>query len=155
MDEILKEQSNIDRGVDEWVARIKQGVAAELIVHPKGTSMLPLIRGGKDSVIVLPLDRPLKKGDVILFRRHDGKNVMHRVLKLDGEMVTTFGDGSVRPDDPIKKEAVLGLAVMLLKDGKTKKLDTALSRLYGRIHQRLFPVRRIAGSFKRKIKSFL
>ena len=51
---------------------------------PKGNSMLPFIRGGRDSVLLTKPSRPLELGDIVLFKVN-GHYVMHRILEVNGD----------------------------------------------------------------------
>ena len=50
--------------------RIASGQTVEM--SPRGVSMLPIIKEGRDSVILAPVDRPIERYDVILYRRENG-----------------------------------------------------------------------------------
>ena len=50
---------------------------------PKGTSMMPLIRQGIDSIVLKKAPDKLKKYDLPLYRRDDGHFVLHRVVGID------------------------------------------------------------------------
>lgn len=144
--------------IDEWYKLTKEGAQVAATIHPSGVSMRPLIRGGRDTVIVMPLRRPLKRGDIVLFRRADGQDIMHRVWKIKSETITTFGDGCWYPDEPITEDKILGLAVTLKRaprreinldttgatTGKTREinLDTAWRRGIGRVWLFFSPLRR-------------
>ena len=52
------------------------------VITPKGTSMLPLLRQGIDTIKVIKPTSPFKKYDVILFKRKDGSYVLHRIIKV-------------------------------------------------------------------------
>lgn len=73
---------------------------------PRGISMLPMLRQGIDSVVLSPLPDKLKKYDLPLYRRDDGKYILHRIVKA-GETYTCIGDNQftlehgVRPDQMI------------------------------------------------------
>lgn len=58
---------------------------------PRGTSMLPMLRQGTDTVTLSPLPEKLKKYDLPLYRRQDGKYVLHRIVKT-GKTYTCIGD---------------------------------------------------------------
>ena len=49
-------------------------------IHPMGVSMLPMIRQGKDSVVLSSLPEKLKKYDVVLYQRKNGQFVLHRLV---------------------------------------------------------------------------
>lgn len=58
-----------------------------------GTSMSPLLREGRDNLVLspLPADAPLRRYDVVLFR-YRGGYLLHRIVRIDGDTVTTRGD---------------------------------------------------------------
>ena len=112
-------------------------------IFPKGGSMSPLISGGKDEVILrLTNERP-KVGDIILFKDQNGKNVLHRVIKISqgGEYLQTMGDSCISADAPIRAEDVLGIAEEIKKKRITIKTNHIAGALYGtliRLAKRIF-----------------
>ena len=52
-----------------------------VVFTPKGNSMLPFIRSGRDSVVLSPLMRPLEIGDILLVKIGD-RYFLHRVFNL-------------------------------------------------------------------------
>ena len=70
-----------------------------LIYTNVGTSMLPLIRQGKDLLIIEPPDGRLKKYDIPLYRRDSGQYVLHRVLKVREQDYVLCGDHQWRCKD--------------------------------------------------------
>ena len=83
--------------------------------HPLATvssgSMWPEIKEG-DVVLLEGVDGidGLHVGDVIAFR-HDGGLAIHRIVRIDGEQLTTRGDANTREDNPISFDDVIGRAV--------------------------------------------
>ena len=53
-----------------------------LIYTNVGDSMLPLIRQGRDLLIIEKPHGRLKKYDIPLYRRDSGQYVLHRILKV-------------------------------------------------------------------------
>lgn len=51
----------------------------------------------------------IKIGDIIVFYDTDGKKIMHRVVEIEDDKVTTKGDANNTLDKPIKKEQVVGV----------------------------------------------
>ena len=50
---------------------------------PMGTSMLPMLRQGKDSVVLSSFEEAgIKKYDVLFYKRKGGQFVLHRAVKL-------------------------------------------------------------------------
>ena len=102
--------------------------------------MRPLIRRGKDPVTIVPLERPLLKGDVVLFRLGE-RYIVHRVWKLEDGRVRTFGDNCWNPDPWIPENQVLGLVVKYARDGRGHRLDTPQARAWGRAWMAIHPIR--------------
>ena len=93
-------QTRITRsiGIEEWGQLSKEGIAPPVTVYLEGSSMQPLIRRGIDPVTIAPLQRPLKRGDVVLFTTNSGRFVVHRVWKLKDGAVCPLGDNCWNPD---------------------------------------------------------
>ncbi len=85
---------------------------------PKGKSMLPLIIEGSTKVAVSPVSCPLKKYDIILYKRADGQFVLHRIVKAKNEVYTLCGDNQVVYEHNITKDMVIGIVTAINTDGK-------------------------------------
>ena len=84
----------------------------------KGVSMRPLIRQGKDLMIIEKRENyRLKKHDIVLFERENGALVLHRISDVldDGYMI--LGDNCI-DKEYVREESVLGLMTGLLRNGK-------------------------------------
>lgn len=79
--------------MSEMVGLIEEVISdgGEFRLYPKGTSMLPLIRQGKDSVILV---KPglLSIGDIVLYKRKNGQFVLHRIVKMNVDSLVLCGD---------------------------------------------------------------
>ena len=69
-----------------------------------GGSMSPFLINGRDTVYLSKISRPLKKGDMVLYRRAGGAYVLHRIFKVEDGSYTMVGDAQtylesgIRPD---------------------------------------------------------
>ena len=75
--------------------RLEAGETVEFM--PRGVSMLPLLRQGRDAVVLSPLPERLRKYDVVLYRRRNGQYVLHRIVECGRRTpvwVTTSSPGS-------------------------------------------------------------
>ena len=124
----------------------------EIRIFPKGTSMLPLLRQGKDSVVLVKADGALSRGDVPLYKRDDGQYVLHRIVKVEKDGTYTMcGDNQTALERGIRQEQIIAaLSAIYRKDKRVEK--SALSyRLYVLLWRSFF-VRRVY--FKlRKLKN--
>ena len=68
---------------------VKNGVIAFV---PSGNSMWPTLKSRKQSVIVKRKTKRLRPMDVALYRREDGSNVLHRVIKVVKDGYVMCGD---------------------------------------------------------------
>lgn len=107
----------------------------------EGDSMRPLIRRGRDHVTIIPLVRPLKVGDVVLFQGGSQRFVVHRVYKLREDAVCTLGDNCWTPDGWMPLSQVWGLVIRMERNGRTWSLDCTASRAFGKIWMFLHPLR--------------
>ena len=117
-----------------------------------GSSMMPFIRPFKDKVMIIAVDKEkLKVGDIVLFRAkcRGGDYCLHRIYKLDGDRVQTFGDGNRKPDIQMPRNNILGKALVIRRgettidceDPKWVKRFERWNRLYKIRPVLLFPYR--------------
>ena len=129
-------------GIAQWHELGLRGDRIPVTIMLEGDSMRPLIRRGRDYVTIVPIDRTVQKGDVVLFCGGPERFVVHRVWKVDGDRVQTLGDNCVNPDPWMPLEDVWGLVVKMERDGRYYRLDSRAARAFGLIWMRLFPARR-------------
>ena len=60
-----------------------------------GTSMMPLLREGRDLFTVVPKEGRCRVGDVVLYRRPPDKWVLHRVVGVLAGGYLTLGDNCI------------------------------------------------------------
>lgn len=128
--------------IAQWRELAQNGTVLPMRIPLDGDSMRPLIRRERDRVTIVPLARPLRRGDVVLFEHPAGRYVVHRVRRIHGEQVQTLGDHCWNPDAWMPHTSVLGLAVQVKRDGKSIPLNRALARAFGRIWMAGLPLRR-------------
>ena len=128
--------------ITQWHELAQGGVVLPMCIALDGDSMRPLIRRGRDKVIIVPLTRPLKRGDVVLFEAPPGRYVVHRVYRFEDGRVQTLGDHCYRPDAWMSLEDVLGIVVEVERGTHIIGLDTFFPRCMGCFWMIVFPVRR-------------
>lgn len=81
----------------------------------KGNSMYPLLRNGKDVVVLgkCPAES-LQPMDVVLFR-YRGKHVLHRIIRRKGERLLIQGDGSMVAKEECTVDDVVGKVVQICR----------------------------------------
>ena len=77
-------------------------------IRLKGNSMFPLLRNGRDEVILCPCEESgLQPMDVVLFR-YGGKHLLHRIVRKDGNRLLIQGDGSLVAQEECTVSDVVG-----------------------------------------------
>ncbi len=106
------------------------GGGGEFRLYPRGTSMLPLLRQGKDSVALVSPSSP-RRGDILLYRRADGAYVLHRLVKIrrGGELVFS-GDNHMMVESGIEKESILAAVAAVYREDKRIEKKAPLGCLY-------------------------
>ena len=96
--------------LEEVASLLAEGREVEL--KSKGTSMLPFIVGGRDSMILKKAAGvPPRRGDIVLARRSPGNYVLHRIVSVDGEKVRLMGDGNLSGTETVGRGDILGKVV--------------------------------------------
>lgn len=107
---------------------------------PRGRSMLPLLREGRDSVLLTSPDGA-EVGDILLVRTPDGRFLLHRAVALE-ETVTLRGDALVETEGPFPLDCILARASRIFRD--ERELDPRSPRLrrYARRRRLLLAVKK-------------
>lgn len=114
-----------------------------------GSSMDPFLVHGRDTVFLSKLTRPIKRGDMVLYRRAGGQYILHRVYRA-GERLQLIGDGQVGIEPGIRPEQVLALVSAVRRNGKLLKPGHPTWVFYEKIWIRLIRSRpRLMGLYRR------
>lgn len=106
-----------------------------------GSSMDPFLVHGRDTVFLTKLKRPVKKGDMLLYRRVGGRYVLHRVVKVQGQQLVLIGDGQLSIEPGIRTEQVLATVSAVRRKGKLLKPGHPTWVFYEKIWVRLIRIR--------------
>ena len=118
----------------------------DVMLTPLGSSMLPFIRGGKDSVRLRKMpDVSVGDIDVVLYRRPPESYVLHRVIERNDRKLTLMGDGNIAGTEACSTEDVMGSVVGIVRNGKERPAGK------GRLWQFLKPVRRYILAIYRRL----
>ena len=117
--------------------------------------MMPLIKQGRDVLVIEKVSRPLGKGDIPLYKRDSGKYVLHRIIGCGRGMYKICGDNRISVERGIEDRHIIGVLVGIIRDGKELPLSEAEGRFYRFYMCNLFFVKVIKFKFRallRKIK---
>ena len=85
----------------------------------------------------------LRVGDIVLFpgKYLGGDYCLHRLYRIDGDRVQTFGDGNLRPDRWQSKSQILGKALFIRRGRLTIDCQSPRWQKVFRLWGRLLPLR--------------
>lgn len=133
---------------------INSGGSMPLVVT--GKSMNPFLRDGQDTVwLGACVESSFRRGKILLFRREDGRIILHRVRKVmpDGTLVMN-GDSQYWCEN-IKKEQALAVVTYIEKNGKKTSCDSLKYKFRIEVWQLLKPLRPLIFRVQRKIKRII
>lgn len=121
------------------------------ILGVTGNSMRPTLRNSGDKVELLSKKkRAIKKGEIVFFERENGTCVMHRVLKVCGDILTVNGDAQPWTET-LNVSQVVGVANRFCRKGKWVSCDGFLYKLYSGLVMHTLIVRKVYA----KVRSIL
>ena len=130
----------------------KLAAGGEVLFSPNGTSMLPTLKAGRDTLVLVSPPIRLRKYDVALFRRKNGQYVLHRVIAV-GDTYTFIGDNQLELEREIGDEDIIALCIAYERGGKRIRLDSFSKRAFARFWHFSRPLRRIYRKFVGKLRS--
>ena len=128
--------------------QMQDGGRARLTVT--GGSMLPMLRQRRDAVELVQVDRDLKKGDIILYRRENGQYVLHRIVGMGKSLYLCSGDNEAKRE-PVAPHQVLAVVDGFIRKGKHRTIDGFGYGLYKRLWLWGFPLRGIYIAIRRRL----
>lgn len=121
---IKKENTHIFRPeilMEEYRRLLKDPQITSLPLVITGNSMSPFLIHGRDTVYLSRIERPVRRGDVILYQRKDGAYILHRVYAAEKDTYTMVGDGQYQMEPGIRREQMI--AVMTAADRKGRRQE--------------------------------
>lgn len=121
-----------------------------------GDSMMPLIKQGRDVLVISVVNGRLKRYDIPLYKRDSGQYVLHRILKVCKNDYVICGDNRCNKEYGITDRHIIGVLSDIIRDGREIPVTDIKCRIYAHLWCDLFPVRvliiRIRQIFKRRLK---
>lgn len=136
----------------EIANRIAEG--GRVRIRAKGNSMLPLIRDGKDEIILeKPNRQSFQKGRLLLVQLKDEGYVLHRIRKIDNTHIILNGDGNLSMIETCSSDDVIAEATTVIRNGKEIRTGSFRWNLYRYLWPRNMFLRRVGLGVLRRIKS--
>ena len=108
----------------------------------RGRSMRPFLEDGRDKALLVATKTPVV-GDAVLAEIAKNHFVLHRIIRIDGDIVTLRGDGNLA-NETCRLADVKAKALGFYRKG-SKRLDATDGtkwRVYSWWWTRLYPIRR-------------
>ncbi len=116
-----------------------------------GTSMLPLLVWGRDTVEITKCE-PVTKGDIIFYLRDDGHFVLHRIVGKNEKGYILCGDNQVIKEYGIQDRHIIAVVKSITRKGRTFSVNKLSYRLYSKLWVAILPFRNYILIPIRKIK---
>lgn len=98
---------NVDNSTTFSIVRDILLEGQNVTVAVNGQSMLPFFRSGS-TVTLRPINEEDFKKYAVVFADAGGRFVIHRIIAIDGDMVTLLGDGNIYGTETMPKNKVYG-----------------------------------------------
>lgn len=130
--------------MEQLVPLIRETVAMgkSIRISPMGTSMLPMLRQGIDSVVLSAPPQQLRKFDLPLYRRDSGQYILHRVVSAENGY-TCVGDNQFRYEQGIRHDQVIAIVTGFYKKEKYYSVSCLSYRAYCRLWHYSRPLRQL------------
>lgn len=104
----------------------------EVVFTARGNSMRPLLRDGKDQLILASAkEKNIGIGDVVLYKRENGAYVAHRIVDIEPDgSYTMLGDAQFQTEKGIRQDQIIAVASGFIIRGKEKSLNSQCYRKY-------------------------
>ena len=106
-----------------------------------GSSMSPFLAHHRDTVYLSKVRQPLKRGDMILYRRTNGKYILHRIYRTEPNTYTLVGDAQTVLEQGITSNQVLALVTAVQRKGQLLKPGSFWWEFFRLVWIRLVPFR--------------
>lgn len=109
----------------------------------RGYSMRPYLEDQRDKALLTSVPKYLHIGDVILAEVSPKRYALHRIVDIEGEVITMYGDGNLSPEY-IERQDVMALAIGFYRKGSDKlsSVENPIYIMYWKTWVALRPLRR-------------
>ena len=128
---------------------VEEGHQVSLLIS--GSSMSPFLIHHRDTFYFQKPDRQLRVGDMVFYRRRNGKYVMHRICKIKPEGFYMVGDAQNEIEGPLQREQIFGLVTAVNRKGRLLQPGDFWWEFFARVWPRIIPLRGIVSRIYRKL----
>lgn len=137
-----------------------------LVYTNVGTSMMPLLRQGRDVMEIRKKgEERCKKYDAVLYKVR-GRYILHRILEVRENDYVIVGDNCFRKEYGITDQQILGVLTGVVRDGRHISVTDRKYQCYVHLWCDFYPVRaailytkaqlgRVKGKIARTVRKFI
>lgn len=125
-----------------------------LVYSNVGDSMLPLIRQGRDLLVIKKPEHKPVQNDIVLYKRDNGQYVLHRIIKVRKRDYVLCGDNRYNKEYGITDRHIIGILTSIITNGKELPLSCRRYRLYTCVWCKLYPIRALVLLGRNVIRHF-
>ena len=116
---------------ETYFSRVRQALSenGRAYVRVTGISMMPLLRHLKDGVILVP-PKNIRRGDIVLFDRRNGRYALHRVIRKEKTGFTMAGDNQWHMEKDLPYDQVVGVASDIVRGDRAIPCNIFFLRVY-------------------------
>ena len=122
-----------------------------LVYKTQGVSMRPMLKQNRDLVTIRPVSGRLKKYDVPLYRKKGGGYLLHRIIAVTENGYVIRGDNTYVKELNVTDNDIVGVLTAFKRKGKDYTVESKGYRLYARVWNFLYPLRKARNFIKRSI----
>jgi len=123
----------------------------QFVFYPTGISMLPTVIPNEDCVVLVE-PKNIKKYDLILFTRPNGKYVLHRIINIKNGEYIIKGDNQNWTEKTTIDKVIAKVSEVRKKDGSVINYNKLTSKVtVAKLESRKF-VKRVINKIKRMLK---
>ena len=104
---------------EEYFARVRRQLSEDgrAYVRITGISMQPVLRHLKDGVVLVPPEH-IRRGDIVLFDRKNGRYALHRVIRKGEEGFMMAGDNQWYYETGLPYDQIVGVVSEIVRGEK-------------------------------------
>lgn len=106
-----------------------------------GSSMTPFLVHSRDTVYLSKVTRPLKKGDMILYRRDNGAYILHRIYRVTPDGYWLVGNAQILIEKGVRPDQVLALVTAVRRREKLLQPGSFWWDFFEKVWVRVIPLR--------------
>lgn len=128
-----------DLVMEPLLGLLEETTAVPLVIS--GSSMTPFLVPGRDTVYLSKVRGPLKRGDMVLYQRENGRYILHRIFLADKETYTMVGDAQTELETGIRKDQIRAIVIAVRRKGKLLQKGSFWWNFFGNVWIRMVPLR--------------